>query len=365
MRVEEFDLAIAAAKAYGDKKHIEKLAKEKDASTRSPSLGDGDGRHAQAAADLRAEARPVRHARQEPAGRAGRSRVPAAAARRVRRETGWGWRGGWSRRHNPLTARVAVNRIWQHHFGTGLVKTAENFGVQGEPPSHPELLDWLATELVRTGWDVKAMHRLIVTSATYRQASQATPRTRRSRPGEPPAGARAAVPAPGRGRARQCPGDRRPAGAAARRSVDQALPAGRPRGRSWPAARARGPTSRTRGRTSTAAACMSIASGPCRIRPWPRSTPPAARLCQVKRPRTNTPLQALELLNDVTYVEAARQLAQLAIEEGGASDPTADRLRVPASARHACRRQRAGGLAARAGPLSQRLSSRSTAARSS
>ena len=76
---------------------------------------------------------------------------------------------------NPLTARVAVNRIWQHHFGTGLVKTAENFGVQGEPPSHPELLDWLATELVRTGWDVKAMHRLIVTSATYRQASNATP----------------------------------------------------------------------------------------------------------------------------------------------------------------------------------------------
>src|SRR5436305_4631451 len=73
---------------------------------------------------------------------------------------------------NPLTARVAVNRIWQHHFGTGLVKTAENFGLQGEPPSHPELLDWLATELIRTGWDTKALHRLIVTSATYRQASR-------------------------------------------------------------------------------------------------------------------------------------------------------------------------------------------------
>src|SRR5205823_7860446 len=73
---------------------------------------------------------------------------------------------------NPLTARVAVNRIWQHHFGTGLVKTPENFGIQGEPPSHPELLDWLATELIRTGWDTKALHRLIVTSATYRQSSR-------------------------------------------------------------------------------------------------------------------------------------------------------------------------------------------------
>src|SRR5262249_46877610 len=73
-----------------------------------------------------------------------------------------------------LSARVVANRIWQHHFGTGLVKTAENFGVQGEPPSHPELLDWLGTELIRTGWDQKAMHRLIVTSSTYPQSSRVT-----------------------------------------------------------------------------------------------------------------------------------------------------------------------------------------------
>jgi hypothetical protein len=76
---------------------------------------------------------------------------------------------------HPLTARVAVNRYWQSYFGNGLVKTAENFGSQGEPPSHPELLDWLATEFVRTGWDIKAMQRLIVTSATYRQSSRVTP----------------------------------------------------------------------------------------------------------------------------------------------------------------------------------------------
>ena len=72
---------------------------------------------------------------------------------------------------HPLTARVTVNRIWQHYFNLGLVKTSENFGVQGEQPSHPALLDWLATEFVRRDWNVKAMHKLIVTSATYRQSS--------------------------------------------------------------------------------------------------------------------------------------------------------------------------------------------------
>jgi hypothetical protein len=72
---------------------------------------------------------------------------------------------------NPLTARVWINRVWNHHFGSGLVRTPSDFGIRAEPPSHPELLDWLAGEFVRTGWSTKALHRLILLSATYRQSS--------------------------------------------------------------------------------------------------------------------------------------------------------------------------------------------------
>ena len=75
---------------------------------------------------------------------------------------------------HPLTSRVTVNRLWQHHFGIGLVKTSDNFGVQGEAPSHPGLLDWLAKEFIRRGWKLKDMHRLIVTSSAYRQSSAAS-----------------------------------------------------------------------------------------------------------------------------------------------------------------------------------------------
>jgi hypothetical protein len=76
---------------------------------------------------------------------------------------------------HPLTARVMVNRIWQHHFGKGIVATTANFGKTGAPPTHPALLDWLAAEFVRSGWSISAMHRLMVNSATYRQSSQVTP----------------------------------------------------------------------------------------------------------------------------------------------------------------------------------------------
>jgi hypothetical protein len=76
---------------------------------------------------------------------------------------------------NPLTARVIVNRVWQHHFGQGLVETSSDFGVRSEPPSHPELLDWLSVQLVRSGWSLKALHRLILASAVYQQSSTDDP----------------------------------------------------------------------------------------------------------------------------------------------------------------------------------------------
>jgi len=76
---------------------------------------------------------------------------------------------------NPLTARVIVNRIWQAHFGEGLVRTPDNFGLRGELPSHPDLLDWLASDFIRSGWDLKALHRLLLRSAVYQQSAQRTP----------------------------------------------------------------------------------------------------------------------------------------------------------------------------------------------
>ena len=124
---------------------------------------------------------PRRSDEPRPAGRAGR---PLDADRRqdpVRVHPPWPGAKSTGRRlafarwltrpDHPLTARVVVNRLWKHHFGAGIVKTLDNFGKAGARPTHPELLDWLALELVEKGWSLKAMHRLMVTSATYRQGS--------------------------------------------------------------------------------------------------------------------------------------------------------------------------------------------------
>ncbi len=173
-RLGEVDLAIVVAKTYGAKKHADLLIKEKaDYEKLIPSV--------MVMADL-SKPRPMYLLKRGQYDQPDKSRplepgtpsclpgLPAGAPRNRLGLARW-----LVSPDNPLTARVEINRIWQHHVGQGLVKTAENFGVQGEPPSHPELLDWLATELIRTGWDVKAMHRLILTSATYQQASRVPP----------------------------------------------------------------------------------------------------------------------------------------------------------------------------------------------
>ncbi len=217
---------------------------------------------------------------------------------------------------NPLTARVIVNRFWQHFFGTGLVRTSEDFGSQGEQPSHPELFDWLAVTFQESGWDVKKLVKLIVTSETYQQSS--------------------------------------------RHSFDQTDPSNQ-----W---LSRGPRHRLsaeviRDQALAASGLLVEKIGGPSVKPyhppglyeqvvaqrdnpkatyqqgsgndlhrrslytyWKRSVPhpgmllfdaPFRETCALRRSRSNTPLQALNLMNDPTYVEAARHLAQRMIKEGG------------------------------------------------
>jgi hypothetical protein len=216
---------------------------------------------------------------------------------------------------NPLTARVTVNRFWQMFFGSGLVKTAEDFGAQGERPSHPELLDWLAAEFQENDWDVKALLKVIVSSATYRQSSKATPQL-------------------------------------LQRDSENRLLARGPR--------LRLPAETIRDQALFVSGLLVEKFGGPSVRPyqpeglyndmtfsnmtnyaqdkseglWRRSLytywkrtvmPPAMQTfdassreyCTVRETRTNTPLQALNLMNDTTYVEAARLMAQRMMNEGG------------------------------------------------
>jgi hypothetical protein len=216
-------------------------------------------------------------------------------------------------RDNPLTARVAVNRWWAEFFGRGLIATPEDFGVKGESPTHPELLDWLAVEFMEGGWSAKHVHKLIVMSATYRQSSKLTPEM------------------------------------LARDDQNRLL--------------ARGPRFRMdaemiRDNALAVAGLLSLKQGGPPVRPyqppglweskvggdkltyevsegedayrrgiyvvWKRASPypsfvnfdaTARTACTVKRSRANTPLQALTLLNDPVYVEAALALARRVLNE--------------------------------------------------
>jgi len=219
---------------------------------------------------------------------------------------------------NPLTARVAVNHFWQQNFGIGLVKTSEDFGAQGEPPSNPELLDWLATEFVRSGWDVKAMERLIVTSATYRQSSKVSPELEERDPDN-----RLLARGP---RFRLSAEEIRDNALAVSGLLDPKIggPSAypyQPKGVWEDMAYGEGFTAQTYHQgTGTDVYRRGMYTIWKRTAPPPELTTfdaPDREKCTARRVATNTPLQALELLNDPTYVEASRVLAQRAILEAG------------------------------------------------
>ena len=231
---------------------------------------------------------------------------------------------------NPLMSRVTVNRFWQMYFGNGIVKTADNFGSQGEYPSHPELLDWLATTFIDSGWDVKAMQRLIVTSATYRQSSAVSPELLERDP-ENRLLARAT-------RMRM----------SAQLIRDQALSIS-------------GLLTEKIGGPSVgpyqpeglwddiveAGQVYPLSTGEDLYRRslytfWKRTLPPPAMITfdsstreahVVSTSRTNTPLQALNLMNDVTYTEAARAMAQRVMQQGTSMDDNLNTLYRLAMAR--------------------------------
>ncbi len=215
---------------------------------------------------------------------------------------------------NPLTARVAVNRWWQMLFGVGLVKTVEDFGSQGEWPTHPELLDWLAVQLVRSGWNIKATLRTIVTSATYRQSSKVTPELLRRDPEN-----RLLARGP---RFRL----------SAEMVRDQALAAsgllveklGGPSVKTYQPASLWKELADTEYKPDQGASLYRRSLYTF----WKRTVAPPNMItfdaagretCIVRQTRTNTPLQALTLMNDVTYVEASRALAQRVLTECGAT----------------------------------------------
>ena len=219
---------------------------------------------------------------------------------------------------HPLTARVAINRFWQDVFGIGIVETAEDFGTQGKPPVHPELLDWLATEFVASGWDVQAMLKLMLTSATYRQSAQVTPEK-------------------------------------LERDADNALLSRSPRYRldaevvrdnalalsgllytkiGGPSVKPPQPDGlwKAVGFTGSNTDTFVKDTGADKVYRrslytfWKRTAPPpqmnildapSREACTIRRERTNTPMQALMLMNDPQFFEAARVFAERTIKEGG------------------------------------------------
>jgi hypothetical protein len=218
------------------------------------------------------------------------------------------------RPENPLTARVTVNRLWQEIFGTGLVRTTEDFGIMGESPSHPELLDWLAVDFRESGWDVKRLIRNIVTSAAYRQAATSTPAKLEKDPANRflSRGPRFRMDA-------EMIRDNALAvsGLLVEKIGGPSVKPYQPPGVWEVVGMAEGDTRhyvQDRGDSLYRRSVYTF---------WKRAAPPASmdilnaptrETCTVRRERTDTPLQALVTMNDPQFIEAARVLAQNAIK---------------------------------------------------
>jgi len=221
------------------------------------------------------------------------------------------------RPEHPLTARVTVNRFWQEVFGNGIVKTSEDFGLTGDLPSHPELLDWMAVEFRESGWDVKKLFKMLVTSSTYRQAAITSPEKQ-----EKDSQNRLLSRGPRFRMDAEMVRDYALAssGLLVKKIGGPSVKPYQPEG-VWEAVAIIGSDTRDYRRDS----------GENLYRRslytfWKRSAPPAMleifnapnrETCSVRRERTNTPLQALVTLNDPQFVEAARHLAQTTLKEGG------------------------------------------------
>jgi hypothetical protein len=218
-------------------------------------------------------------------------------------------------REHPLSSRVAVNRAWAMFFGRGLVPSVADFGSQGRLPSHPELLDWLATTLVESGWDLKALNKRIVMSAAYRQSSVADAKRSEADPANEWLS---------RGPSHRLSAEQirdaalASSGLLVRTIGGPSVYPYQPPGL-WEALATRNATTYTEGKGDDLYRRSLYTV-------WKRSTPPpsatsfdaAERLvCTVNRQRTNTPLQALVLMNDPQYVEAARKVAERMVTEGG------------------------------------------------
>ena len=221
---------------------------------------------------------------------------------------------------HPLTARVTVNRLWQQFFGTGIVRTSEDFGSQGALPTHPELLDWLAVEFRESGWNVRHLQKLLVMSATYRQSSSRTAATEKVDPDV----------------TWLSRGPRFRLDAEAIRDNALAVSGLLVRDLGGPSVKPYQPPGiwKAVGYTDSNTATFRRDSGTALYRRslytfWKRTAPPPSMVafdapsretCTVRRSRTNTPLAALTLMNDEQYVEASRALATRMLREGGPTD---------------------------------------------